>query len=151
MHELAHQPAFAVYALCTVILCLNMLGLWGYSGAVRTKTKTTPNKEDANTVAKGAKVLSKDPPDVARVLRAQRNADVNVMPFLVLGLLYVINGASTRAAWFIFGSFTLTRIGHTFAYLNGKQPYRTVLFVIGGLITLLLMVQVVRGSIGWVM
>ena len=86
------------------------------------------------------KVVGKDPPGVARVLRAQRNAAVNVMPFLVLGLLYVINGASVRAAWLIIGSFTLARIGHTFAYLMGKQPWRTALFIIGGL-----------GSIGRVM
>jgi uncharacterized MAPEG superfamily protein len=85
------------------------------------------------------------------VLRAQRNANVNIMPFLVLGLLYVINGASVRAAWILFGGFTLTRLGHTFAYLNGKQPWRTILFVLGGLITLALMVQVIRGSLARMM
>jgi prostaglandin-E synthase 1 len=147
MQDLASEPAFPIYALCTVVLSLNMLGLWGWSGGVRSKTKTTPNPEDATTVAKGAKVLDEEPPEVARVLRAQTNADVNIMPFLVLGLLYVINGASVRAAWILFGGFTLTRLGHTFAYLNGKQPWRTILFVIGGLITLALMVQVVRGSL----
>jgi uncharacterized MAPEG superfamily protein len=151
MEELASQPSFPIYALCTVVLCLNMLGLWGWSGGVRGKTKTTPNLEDAGTVAKGAKVLDEDPPEVARVLRAQRNADVNIMPFLVLGLLYVIGGASVRAAWILFGGFTLVRVGHSFAYLNGKQPWRTILFVLGGLITLALMVQVVRGSLARMM
>jgi prostaglandin-E synthase 1 len=151
MQELAHQPAFSIYALCTVVLCLNMLGLWGWSGSVRGKTKTTPNPEDALTVAKGAKVADDEPPEVARVLRAQRNADVNIMPFLVLGLLYVTNGASVRAAWIIFGGFTLARLGHTVAYLNGKQPWRTILYVIGGLITFALMVQVVRGSLARMM
>jgi microsomal prostaglandin-E synthase 1 len=151
MQDLANEPAFAIYALCTVVLCLNLLGLWGWSGGVRGKTKTTPNSEDATTVAKGAKVLDDEPPEVARVLRAQRNADVNVVPFLVLGLLYVINGASARAAWIMFGGFTLARIGHTFAYLGGKQPWRTLFFVAGGVITLALMVQVVRGSIARLM
>jgi len=151
MYELASKPSFQIYALCTVILCLNMLGLWGWSGGVRGKTKTTPNPEDATTVAKGATVLDAEPPEVARVLRAQRNADVNIMPFLVLGLLYCINGDSVRAAWIIFGGFTLARLGHTVAYLNGKQPWRTILFVIGGLVTLALMVQVVRGSVSRMM
>jgi hypothetical protein len=32
------------------------------------------------------------------------------VPSLVLGL-YVINGASVRAAWILFGDFTLTRLG----------------------------------------
>jgi prostaglandin-E synthase 1 len=151
MHDLASQPSFAIYALCTVVLCLNMLGLWGFSGSVRTKTNTTPNPEDVKTVAKGASVVDVDPPAVARVLRAQRNADVNIMPFLVLGLIYVINGASTRAAWLFFGGFTLARLGHTVVYLREKQPWRTVLFIVGGLITLGLMVQVVRGSLAHLM
>jgi prostaglandin-E synthase 1 len=151
MHDLASQPSFPIYALCTVVLCLNMLGLWGWSGSVRGKTKTTPNPEDATTVAKGAKVADVEPPEVARVLRAQRNADVNIVPFLVLGLLYVINGASARAAWILFGGFTLARLGHTFAYLYGKQPWRTIFFVIGGVMTLALMVQVVRGSLARMM
>ena len=151
MQELSSEPAFAIYALCTVVLCLNMLGLWGLSGSVRGKTKTTPNAEDASTVAKGAKLVEEEPPEVARVLRAQRNADVNIMPFLVLGLLYVINGASPRAAWILFGGFTVARLAHTVAYLNGKQPWRTIFFVLGGLITLALMVQVVRGSLARMM
>jgi uncharacterized MAPEG superfamily protein len=147
MYELANQPAFSIYALCTVILCLNMLGLWGWSGSVRGRTKTSPNPEDVQTVAKGATVKDDDPPEVARVLRAQRNADVTIMPFLVLGLLYVINGASARMALILFGGFTLARLGHTFAYLNAKQPWRTILFAISVLITFAVMVQVVRGSL----
>ena len=147
MQDLASQPAFAVYALCTVVLCLNMLGLWGWSGTVRGRTKTTPNTEDAKTVAKGAKVVDEEPPEVARVLRAQRNADVNIMPVLVLGLLYVINGASSRMAWIIFGAYTVVRVGHSFAYLGEKQPWRTILFSVGGLITLVLVEEVARGTI----
>src|SRR5580698_5872943 len=108
--EFASQPAFPIYALCTVVLCLIMLGLWGWSGFVRGKTKTTPNPEDVTTSSKGAKVAEEEPPEVARVLRAQRNADVNIMPFLVLGLLYVINGASARMAWILFGGFTVARL-----------------------------------------
>jgi uncharacterized MAPEG superfamily protein len=147
MPELASQPAFGVYALCSVVLCLNMLGLWGWSGSVRGKTKTTPNPEDAATVAKGVSVRDEDPPDVARVLRAQRNADVNIVPFLVLGLIYVINGASVVMAWILFGGFTVARLAHTVAYLNARQPWRTIFFVMGGLITLALMVEVVGGAL----
>jgi microsomal prostaglandin-E synthase 1 len=150
MQDLASEPAFPIFALCAVVLCLNALGLWGWSGGVRTKTKTTNNPEDVATVAKGAAVAD-DPPEVARVLRAHRNADANIMPFLVLGFLYVINGASARAAWILFGGFTLTRMGHTFAYLNGKQPWRTIFFSASGIVTLALMVQVVRGSLAHLM
>jgi prostaglandin-E synthase 1 len=151
MYELATQPAFSIYALCTVVLCLNLLALWAMSGTVRGRTKTTPNNEDAKTFAKGSTLLETDPPEVARVLRAHKNADVNIIPFLVLGLLYVINGASARAAWILFGGFTLARLGHTVAYLNAKQPWRSIFFAIGVLITFAVMVQVVRGSLGHLM
>ena len=146
MKELAAEPAFAIYALCAVILCLNMLGLWGFSGGVRTKSKATPNKEDAD---KGGKLTAEgeEPPELARVLRVHRNAVYNILPFLVLGLLYCINGASARAAWILFGGFTVVRLLHTFSYLRGLQPWRTIFFTLGGLITLGLMVQVVRGSL----
>jgi prostaglandin-E synthase 1 len=143
------EPAFAIYSLCTVVLCLNMLGLWGYSGAVRTKSKTTHNAEDLRAFdrEKKGEVVTADPPEVARVLRAHTNAVVNILPFLVLGLIYVMNGASARAAWILFGGFTVARLAHSFVYVAGKQPWRTIFFVLGAVFTLAVMVQVVRGSL----
>ena len=65
----AHShPAFAVYALTCIILIANLLFLWGYSGAVRGKTKTAINHEDSDAFK--AKLVDADPPEVARVLRA---------------------------------------------------------------------------------
>jgi glutathione S-transferase len=147
MQYLAKNPAFAAYCITAVLLCLNMLGLWGYSGGVRTGTKTTHNAEDAATFAKGAAVVPADPEAVARVLRAHTNAFVNIMPFLLLGLLYVLLGASTKMAWILFGGFTVMRWGHSAAYLAAKQPFRTVFFALGGLLTFVLMEEVMRSSI----
>jgi len=147
LHEITTNPAFAIYALTTSVLCLNMLGLWGYSGAVRGGSKTTPNPEDATTVAKGAEVVTADPPAVARVIRAHTNAFVNIMPFLVLGWLYVLLGATPTMAWAIFGSFTVFRLLHTLVYVAGKQPWRTLFFALGGVVTFVLIVEVARRSI----
>jgi microsomal prostaglandin-E synthase 1 len=147
MQDLLKNPAFGIYCLTTVALCLNMLGLWGYSGAVRGGTKTTMNPEDPPTVAKGAQVVTEDPPAVARVLRAHSNAFVNIMPFLVLAFLYVLLGATPTMAWIFFGGFTAVRWAHSLAYIGAKQPWRTLSFVIGGLLTLGLMEEVTRYSI----
>jgi glutathione S-transferase len=144
LNELAKNPAFTAYCLTTVCLCLNMLGLWGFSGGARTKSKTTLNPEDQTTVAKGAELITQETADVARVLRAHTNAFVNIMPFLVMGLLYVILGASATMAWAIFGAFAFFRWVHTFAYLGGKQPWRTLSFALGGITTLVLMEEVTR-------
>src|SRR4051812_32269565 len=91
---LTANPSFLIYSLTMVVLCVNVLALWAYSGAVRNKTKTTHNPEDIRTVASGASVVQVDPPEVARVLRAHRNAADNILPFAILGLLFVMWGAS---------------------------------------------------------
>jgi microsomal prostaglandin-E synthase 1 len=145
--DLTRNPAFAIYGLTAAVLCLNLLGLWGYSGVVRTGTKTTPNTEDAVTVAKGAEVVKADPDAVARVLRAHTNAFVNIVPFLALGLLYVLLGASATMAWILFGGFALTRLGHTFAYLGQKQPWRTVMFVLSSTALGVVLIEVARRSV----
>lgn len=144
MTNLASQPAFVAYAVSLIVLSLNLLFLWGYSGGVRSKTKTTPNKEDASTIAKGAKLIEGDPPEVARVLRAHRNAMANVVPFAILGLVYVLAGGSGTVALWVFGIFTVARLGHTVAYLGEKQPWRSLFFGLGGATTLVLVGFLVR-------
>jgi microsomal prostaglandin-E synthase 1 len=144
MMELRENPSFWIFCIAATALSLNMLGLWGYSGAVRGKSKTTPNAEDPSTVSKGAKVTEETAPEVARVLRAHRNANDNIVPFLILAFLYVVLGASPKAAWILFGGFTAMRYLHTVSYLSGKQPWRTLTFVAGGLITMGVMVQILR-------
>jgi microsomal prostaglandin-E synthase 1 len=151
MQDLASQPAFNVYALCTIVLCLNLLVLWAYSGVVRGKSKRTPNHEDASTVAKGADLSEEKTPEEARVLRAHTNALANIVPFLAVGLLYALYGAPPTMAWIFFGGFTVARLGHTFAYLGGKQPWRTLCFALGVLFTLGVMVQIARIAIARMM
>lgn len=147
MPTLWTTPSFAIYCLFAALLCFNLMGLWGFSGAVRARTKTAVNEEDIPTVSKGAKLLPDDPPEVARVLRAHANAMANIVPFLVLGLLYVLLGAPPKMAWAVFGGFTAARWMHSFVYLGGKQPWRTIFFGIAGLISLFLLFQVTRASI----
>ena len=151
MEGFVDNPSFLIYCLAASALSLNMLGLWAYSGSVRSKTKTTPNEEDASTVAKGAKHTLEQPATVARVLRAHRNATDNIVPFLILALLYVLLGASPKMAWILFGGFTVVRYLHTFFYLGEKQPWRTISFVVGGLLTLGVLEQVVRAAISRMM
>jgi microsomal prostaglandin-E synthase 1 len=141
MDDLTTNPAFTVYAVASVVLCSNLLALWGYSGAVRAKSKTAINEEDA--ARQSAQILERDPPDVARVLRAHANAQASIYPFLFLGLLFVLGGGSARTAAVIFGIFTVARLAHSVVYLAGKQPWRTVLFLVGLFATAALTVAVI--------
>jgi uncharacterized MAPEG superfamily protein len=136
----ASNPAFVAYVLAAVALSLNLLGLWAYSGAVRGKSKSTPNPEDAT----GRSLAEQDPPEVARVLRAHRNAEASIVPFLVLRLLYVILGAGATPARVIFGAFVVFRYAHSFAYIGGKQPWRSIAFGLAGLAMLAVIIQDVR-------
>ncbi len=141
MTNLVANPSFIAYAVTILVLSVDMLFLWAYSGAVRGKAKATPNQEDA----RGAnKLIEIEPPEVARVLRAHANAMANIVPFAILGLVYVLSGAPVMTAAIVFGVFAVARVAHAFAYLGGKQPWRTISFVAGALATLVLMGLIVR-------
>jgi prostaglandin-E synthase 1 len=144
---LTSNPSFLVYSIAMVILCLNVLGLWAYSGAVRNKSKTTHNNEDLKPTSSGASLVQADPPAVARVIRAHRNAADNILPFAVLGLLFVLWGASPLLTEIFCGIFVVARLGHTFAYLNEKQPWRSIWFAVGGLTTLVMVGFLVRAMV----
>jgi len=146
MTSLASSHAFLAYAVSMIVLSLNLLGLWAYSGAVRGKTKTTPNTEDASTILKGSKLVETDPPEVARVMRAHANAMANILPFALVGLVYVMAGASGLAPLVLFGVFTLARVSHSLTYLAGKQPWRSASWGLG-LLTTVVMVGFVVWSL----
>lgn len=139
------DPAFAVYALAASFVCVHMVVLDAYSGAVRAKTKTTPNKEDGRA---GTDVVPEDPDAVARVMRAHRNMMANAVPFLVLGLVMVLLGSTKTVAMAYFGTFVVARVGHSIAYLGGKQPFRSIFFGVGQLALIGIIYQIVKTSIG---
>jgi prostaglandin-E synthase 1 len=143
MNSLAAQPAFVAFAVTILVLSLNLLLLWIYSGVVRGKVKTTPNEEDA----KANKLVEIESPEVARVLRAHTNAMANTVPFVFLALVFVLGGGSPLVAQVIFGVFAASRIAHSFAYLGGKQPWRSIAFGVGVLATVALVGFIVKGLV----
>ena len=127
--NLSNHPAFVAYAITCVALCCNLIFLWAYSGAARSKAKSTPNPEDASRFS--SRLADVDPPEIARVLRAHANAQATIVPFLALGLVYVLAGGPPGAAAWYFTVFTVARWLHSWAYLGSRQPLRTVCFVVG--------------------
>lgn len=137
--NLTNNPAFLAYAIACVALCCNLMFLWAWSGAARNKVKSTPNPEDASRFS--ATLSDIDPPEVARVLRAHANAQASIVPFLALGLVYVLAGGPTGAAVLYFTVFTVARWLHSWAYLGGRQPLRTLFFVLAAVPLVALMVH----------
>lgn len=143
---LVDNPTFVAYALSCLLLCANLLFLWGRSGAVRAGTKTFINPEDRRVLAKDSVVVTADPPEVARILRAHANAMATFVPFAVIGLLYVFVGGAAGPAKWIFGVFVASRFVHSFVYLRGLQPWRTAAFALHGVTLVGLM-----GYVGWLL
>ena len=138
----AANPTFLAYCLTCVVLSLNLVGLWVLSGAIRARGGVAINPEDGARY--GARVSESDPPDVARFLRAHRNAEATIYPFLFLGLVYVLTGGAVRIAVAIFATFTVARIAHSIVYLRGMQPWRTITFATSLLAMVALMVAVLH-------
>jgi prostaglandin-E synthase 1 len=142
--SVAADPVFLAYVLTCVVLCLNLLTLWVSSGAIRAKGGTAINPEDGSRY--GVPVSEIDPPAVARLLRAHRNAEATIYPFLLLGLLYVFAGGRAAIAIPIFTVFVVARIVHSIVYLKALQPWRSISFAVSLLAIIILMGAVIHAS-----
>jgi prostaglandin-E synthase 1 len=137
LDDASGRSVVLVYSLTCALLCLNLLLLWIASGAIRAKTGIAINPEDGARY--NAPVSDLVPPAVARILRAHRNAEAVIYPFLLLALVYVLTGGTSAVATPIFGLFVIARLAHSGFYLAAKQPWRTVSFAVSLLATLALL------------
>lgn len=142
---LLDNPALKLYALVSSILAVWLILIAFWTARTRAARKVFVNAEDAVTFqGKDAEV---EHPDVARAKRAHTNALENAVPFFAVGLLYALTGPGMGLAQGLFYTFLGARILHTVVYLAGKQPFRTLLFVICALCTIVMAVQVIRAVV----
>jgi prostaglandin-E synthase 1 len=138
----AANPAFLAYVLTCFVLSLNLLMLWVTSGAIRARGGVAINPEDGARY--GVPMSELDPPAVARLLRAHRNGEATIYPFLLLGLVYVLAGGGAGIAVPIFMIFIFARIAHSIVYLRAMQPWRTIAFAASLLAIFALMAAVLH-------
>lgn len=136
---LLNDPAFKVYAVCAVIVVLKMYMVGFYTGVVRRRVGVTTIRED---VRQGTQLAEVEHPEVQRVHRVHRNDLENIPAFLALGLIAVLAGVSPLGAEICFVLFTAARVTHTLAFLNAKQPWRSISFGLGVLANMALMVMI---------
>src|SRR5262249_48917001 len=125
MNNLAADPTFKIYVICTIVLFLELMFLSAYTGAMRGKHKSFSNPEDARQDP-GSKPPEADHPAVARVLRTHRNALENLPMFFTMGLVCVLAGANPMHAKICFIGFTVARLLHVVFQLRGAQPWRSM-------------------------
>ncbi len=141
MNELLNNAAFQTYATCSAILAIKMLLTGTYTSVQRMRTKSFVNPEDAKAFQ--GNFGEQEHPVVAHALRIQRNDLENIPLFFVIGLIYVLDGASASAAAAYCWTFTIARLLHWIVYLNHLQPWRAICYFVGYLSILGMAVQII--------
>lgn len=140
--ELLHSLPARLYSICALLLVLKMMALAVYTSSLRMRKNVYASPEDYSF--QGKSPSGRSDAQIERARRAHRNDLENVLPFLAVGPLYVLSGASAAGAWICFVGFTAARILHTLFYLREAMPHRTLAYVAGFLLTLWMVL-----SSGW--
>lgn len=128
--------AFTTHATLVVLKMLLMAPLTAYFRITR---KAFSNAEDVSSLAKSPedkKKFVRSDPDVERVRRCHQNDLENIIPFIIIGLLYSLTGPDLSTALLHFRVFTVSRFCHTVAYVGAlPQPSRGLSWMVGMLAT----------------
>lgn len=84
-------------------------------------------------------------PEVERVRRAHRNDLENILPYLFVGLFYVLTNPSLAVAKLLFQVAAIARIIHTIVYavIVLPQPTRGIVWAIHYIITIYMALAVI--------
>jgi len=145
MQAFLDNPALELYALVSAILAIQLLLLAQWTAFVRARTKSWVNPEDVDP--KKGEPVGIDHPDVLRVKRVHANLLENAVPFFAVGLLYALSNPSVTGARAYFFTFLGARILHSIFYLLGRQPFRTISFVVSVLALFGMAIHVIRASV----
>ena len=139
------MPLLRIYALTAIVLSLKMSANSVVQGRARSIAKVFINPEDAPMF--GGTVAAAEVEGVQRAARVWLNDLENIPIFLILALIYAIAGLSTGAFVIYCVGFVIARILHTIFYFNGIQPWRTIAYTAGGIITLALIIHLLIGFV----
>ncbi|KAL8625940.1 hypothetical protein ACOMHN_012532 [Nucella lapillus] len=134
------NPVFKAFVTYAVIVLAKTMLMALLTAASRFRNKAFANAEDASALKdrEGGRlrpVLNN--PNVERVRRCHLNDLENVIPFILIGLLYVTTSPPLFSALLHFRLFTGARLLHTVVYLlSVPQPARALTFFVGFLATL---------------
>nr|XP_020477970.1 microsomal glutathione S-transferase 1 [Monopterus albus] len=149
MVQLMDSEVFMAFTTYAAIVVLKMLLLAPMTSYYRITRGAFSNEEDvAGKSAEEKKKLLRTHPDVERVRRCHQNDLENVVPFVMIGLLYALTGPELSAALLHFRLFAASRIFHTIAYTCAlPQPSRGLSFLLGLLVTLSMAYRVLSAAL----
>ncbi|XP_035913941.1 microsomal glutathione S-transferase 1-like isoform X2 [Anopheles stephensi] len=125
---------FQTYLFWSSVLVMKMLLMSPLTSLTRVRKMAFANPEDASAVSKKLKPKLDDP-DVERVRRAHLNDLENILPFFVIGFLYLLTNPAPFLAINLFRAVAVSRILHTLVYavVVVPQPARFLAFM-GGMV-----------------
>ncbi|XP_077123390.1 microsomal glutathione S-transferase 1 [Ranitomeya variabilis] len=147
MVQLADNDVFRAFATYATIVLLKMMLLSLVTAFYRLTRKVFANPEDAAAHSKGGdiKIFLRTDQDVERVRRCHLNDIENIIPFVGVGLLYVLSNPDLYFALLHFRVFAASRVLHTISYLMPlPQPSRALTFFVGYLVTVSMAVSTLR-------
>ncbi len=122
------------------LLVLGLLLMSNYTSVLRLgrKVYATPEDYALNRMAlpSAAHLASSSDPDepIARARRIHRNHLENVLPFLVLSVLYALTEPGHALFAGLLWAFLALRVMYTVFYLRSMQPHRTIAYTVGALL-----------------
>jgi uncharacterized MAPEG superfamily protein len=141
--EITQHPAFPTFAVCSALLVLKMIGVGHYVGILRIRIGELLNPEDVTAFRSEKPAVEAEHPDIARGLRAHRNDLESTLPFLAIGLPYLLTNPSGALASGLFTAFTVLRYLFSIFYVRAVQPWRSLAFLAGEVCVLVMVVQMV--------
>ncbi|KAH3830075.1 microsomal glutathione S-transferase 1-like [Dreissena polymorpha] len=135
--ELFRTFAFYVSVLLFKVLSNNFTTVY-----YRSIRKCYRVEEDSKLVK--AKHQAVEHPDVTRVVRIHEHDLENIIPFILIGSLFILTGPSLTLATWYFRIFTGARLVHTISYLFALQPARTIAHVVAVVILNLMVVSNIK-------
>jgi len=138
--ELTSDSVFTVFAVCSAVLCIKMIVV---TGITRIRRAVYLNPEDAKAFSNLEEAAaSAEHPDVDRGLRAHRNDLESTLPFLAIGLVYVLTGPPVLLAKLLLITFTVLRCVFSVFYIRAMQPWRSASFMLAELCLVIMLIQI---------
>ena len=133
------DPVVRLFAVVYLLLVVKIAAVGGYTSVLRLSRKVFATPEDYKL--QGLAPRQQTDPDIERVRRAHQNDLENVLPFFVVGLVFLMTHPSLLAAQIYGIGYLVARTLHSVFYIRSMQPYRTIAFTVGSVLTLAMLVQ----------
>ncbi|XP_077356340.1 microsomal glutathione S-transferase 1-like [Festucalex cinctus] len=133
MTDLMRDEVFVAFSTYSLIVITKLMIMAPITAHYRFSRGAFANEEDVgHKPTEERKKMLRTHPDVERVCRCHLNDLENVVPFVLVGLLYALSGPELPAALLHFRIFAGSRIFHTISYIGAfPQPCRALSFLVG--------------------